>query len=121
MAVAKVMQKDSEKNMISHFEERRCELDQPFWIDSGHFSHVFFCRLNEFVINNPKKNNNYYSYQYHHIYSSSIENSVDVSCFLKQLHKTRYDQKTGLSNSKKLKKGKQNRRRLRGITKEEDR
>lgn len=35
------------------FEESRCYFNQPFGVDSTHFSHIFFSRLHQLMVDNP--------------------------------------------------------------------
>ena len=38
---------------VTELEEARSELDEPFRVDRAYFAHVFFCRENELVVDDP--------------------------------------------------------------------
>lgn len=44
----------AELSRVGKFEECGGEFDKPFWIYSCHFTHIFFCGLYQFMVNNPK-------------------------------------------------------------------
>ena len=43
----------TQDSSVGLFEKSRSEFDEPFWVDGDAFTHVFFGRQDEFVVNDP--------------------------------------------------------------------